>query len=269
MGILYERVIKIMSEKLYHITLQDNLPLIYKTGSLVPQIGERSKAALEKKEYIYLCDSNKINYWRALLYGDKRSIVLEVDKADLDQESLNRYMHDEYTYDISIPVNKLAISMISIYPVPCYEIDECIKAVLYTCCYLCRYICDYNTWLSATLSEEKYYMNLIGRMSIIRFVSNNIDLNKFSKTVYTEIIRAYADTGEYTFLDTYGIKSDDTIRLYEKILDYHDDPCYDQIKWLNDFIKTTYKDILNTDTGGYEPKESKSAYENISPKTKM
>lgn len=259
-----------MGEKLYHITSQDNLPLIYRTGCLVPQIGERSIVASETERHIYLCDINKINYWRALLYGNKQSVVLEINKADLDHKLLKECIRlNEYIYDASIPTSELAISMISITPVPHYKINECINSVLYTCCFLCRYICDYHTWLSSTLSEKEYRIDLTGRISVIRFISRNIDVNKFSKTVYTQIIRAYADTGEYTFLDTYGIKSDDTIRLYEKILDYHDDPCYEQIKWLNNFIKTTYKDILDTDTGGYEPKDSKDAYENIPPETKM
>lgn len=266
MGILYERMIKIMSEKLYHVTLQDNLPLIYKTRYLIPQIGERSKILTETEEHIFLCNTYGIGYWRALLYGEKHTVVLEVDKADLDPQFLEK-RGSEYLYNAKIPVYNLSISMDSINPAPYYYIKECAIATLCRCCHLCMYICDYHT--QSLVKLEDYGVNLIERLSIIKFISNNIDLNKFCKDECNQKIKAGKGKREYEFLDTYAIKNDDIIKLCEEILEYHDDPYYDQIKWLNNFMKTTYADIFNYIDRWHKQRYGKSIYENISPETKM
>lgn len=255
-----------MREKLYHITLQDNLPLIYKTRYLIPQIGERSKILTETEEHIFLCNIYGIGYWRALLYGEKRTAVLEVDKADLDSQFLKNRM-GEYLYSAKIPVYNLSISMDSINPIPYYHIKECAIATLYRCYNLCTYICGYN--IQSLVRPEVYGTDLIGQLSIIKFISNNIDLNKFCKDVCSQKIKSSRGKSEYEFLNDYGIKNDDIIKSCEKILEYHDDPYYDQIKWLNNFMKTTYADIFNYIDWWHKQRCGKSIYENISPETKM
>lgn len=228
-------------EYLYHLTTKEALPKILKEG-LVPNIGESSKMAEESRSAVFLCDDKSLPYWRILLNKDTLLKVKVSHKDDL--EFFDYDLYGEYLYKDNIsPDNIEVIDMLE----PTLEqYKEILKSYICSISYACYCCAEYYTY-----GKDKVNITIdIIRKSIIsiKIVSDRLNYSYMSTEELRVELKGLGQDGYYTFLDKY-YNTDKS--LWQKLIDYPSDETMELRRWLYNFVKRQFSNVLDVDTGGW------------------
>lgn len=228
---------------LYHVTTKENLESILKKGLIPNYKSKNSKFINDNRKGIFLCDKKSIPYWMIILKCD--TILKITIETELINTSFSYTLYNELIYDEIIPADKIR----KIKP-PTKTILNFTRETL--CDSIIRSLSNI-THACATFynknGDYEYYKDYInGRTAGIKATGERIDIHKVSDKKLKQMLREFGDDGEFTFCDTY---MNTPVRLWEQLIRYPKDDTYKNRKYIHDFIKSHFKNVLYTNTGGF------------------
>lgn len=236
--------------KLYHLTTEENINSILKNG-LQPKIGNNSAACHEIEPAIYLSDKQSLPYWY-ILTGQQ--VLIEVNITDTS--ALTQYdYHDYQEYMVKQPIESSHLKRIKLPKTMNAEkymkcMRELCESYIWTFSALCAKTCRYydcrDEW------EEKYAKeykeNIMYSIDgLLNTVTKRLDYSVLTQKEIKAILRECGD-GNYAFTDHYY---NEHKRLYNKIKYFEKDDLHPYLMKLSNYIRDTFKDCLQIDTGGW------------------
>lgn len=193
----------------YHLTTETAWKRI-QTQGIQPRIGIRSAMNKETKPCIYLCNQKDVAIWKFLM---NLPVVLQIQTQNIQIEQEFQYdMYAEYITTTSIPPE--ACQRVEVKELSISQQEEITIHLLYT---LSETLTTLAIYYERYQGQTELLQHLLTKLKCLGYMLSNIPWQHLNLSHIQTQILEYADSGEYTFCDTY--KNTDK-RLWNQLHEY-------------------------------------------------